>query len=187
MPSTEHYSFDLLLSLPTNEHYRGIPFCPSDANFSVSMVAGRAINWRHIRAVPVPFNLYRRVTPKTSTKAHSSYHLSFLALAAFILLVDCYMTGLAWRYYLDFSWAVCFVCALLLYVNTGTEYESALDKFPSKTFATRRHFIAFVSISILLSAIFQFFGLFTTTRLSPAITIQPAAFFDVMSWFLAFN
>lgn len=113
--------------------------------------------------------------------------LSFLALAAFILLVDCYMTGLAWRYYLDFSWAVCFVCALLLYVNTGTEYESALDKFPSKTFATRRHFIAFVSISILLSAIFQFFGLFTTTRLSPAITIQPATFFDVMSWFLAFN
>ena len=113
--------------------------------------------------------------------------LSFLTLAAFILLVDCYMTGLAWRYYLDFSWAVCFVCTLSLYANTNIESESASDKSLSKTLVTRKHFIAFVSISILLSAILQFFGLFTTTRLSPAITIQPAAFFDVMSWFLAFS
>lgn len=109
---------------------------------------------------------------------------SMFALGVVILLIDGYMCGLAWRYYLDFSWLFCLVAVVAVFLLDRQRSEGAdsLEARETHTYPTLLLRLFFVGV--LASEILQFFSLFTTDRMTPMVTVSPGIFFHVTEWFL---
>lgn len=119
---------------------------------------------------------------------------SSVVLAAVILVVDAYMCGIAWRYYLDFSWLLSFVAIFVLMrlgqlrhdQMTGALMSENVSKELLKTVDFSRILFFASAWCVIVSEIIQFFALFMNARMNALIEVNPYVYFDVAQWFLAF-
>lgn len=107
-------------------------------------------------------------------------------LGLVILVVDCYMTGFAWRYYLDFSWAFCIIAVMVVFLHDRRRME-AVDSVSTDGTIFSAVILRVFFIGVLLSELFQFFSLLAPGRMTPMISVCPDLFYEVMRWFLALN
>lgn len=106
--------------------------------------------------------------------------LSFMGVAAAILIVDAVTCGLAWRYYLDFGWLFS-LTAVFCAMRIGESYHDHDDRSLTNSMTT----LLFLGVG--LSLLFIGFSWFMTGRFTPIIHVNPEFYYDVAMWFLPFS
>lgn len=130
--------------------------------------------------------------------SRTNFRIKALALTSvtcglLVAVVDSSMTGLSWRYYLDWSWL--FVIATALCCLTHDEGAKSKDLLPrhssdnsvkawsESSSALSRTLRMFILCAIVFSAAFQFLALFSDQRFISIRQENPAYYFTVAHWF----
>lgn len=114
-----------------------------------------------------------------------------LVVSLVIVVADAVTAGLAWRYYLDFSWLFCL--STILVMQHIDRYAMAASTDPEELTRSARTveliaaFRALLLMTVVSSALLQFFAVFMPQRLSALIATNPESYFAVERWFLPFS
>lgn len=116
-----------------------------------------------------------------------------LAVSLGIVVADAVTAGLAWRYYLVFSWLFCLSTILVIQHidrHAMAAYEQTDPEELARSARTVELIAAFrvlLLVTVVSSALLQFFAVFMPQRLSALIATNPESYFAVERWFLPFS
>lgn len=143
-----------------------------------------------------PILILASLTPWLLSKAKSSVRMLGLSSVVFgliVAVVDASLTGLSWRYYLDWSWLFVIATSLCCFVYDDANIEKPAPRHNRKTLVMSKITSSesilsqilrlFILCAIIFSALFQFVALFSDQRFVSIRQENPAYYFTVAHWF----